>query len=199
MLSVGELRPFSGNVTTLNWIGVRPADVVERNLGYGPGRLAAGYWVLLLKQQLKPADFEFDGTTLRSGGRLGLPAATGASDAARQRIHDQLMSQRGAAGYADLQQRVLRGLRLKGSDRIAKVIPVTPHDSAMSPADQYPMGGGGLQWTIKRDRPCNFLVAMQVDRNGTARCPDFEVSLTGGGIDQLQANRWKMREWLEAA
>jgi hypothetical protein len=155
--------------------------------------------VLLLKQQLKPGDFEFDGTTLRSGGRLGLPAATGASDAARMRVHDQIMSQRGAAGYAELQQRILRGVRLYGPDRIAKVIPVTSHDSAMSPAAQYPMGGGGLQWTIKRDRPCNFLVAMQVDPNGTARCSDFEVSLTSGGFDQLQASRRKMREYLEMA
>jgi hypothetical protein len=199
MLSVGELRPFSGNVTTLNWIGVRPAADIERNLGYGPGRLGAGFWVLLLKQQLKPTDFDFDGTTLRSGGRLGLPGATGASDAARMRVHDQIMRERGAAGYAELQQRVLRGIRLRGPDRIAKVIPVTPHDSAMSPADQYPMGGGGLQWTIKRDHPCIFLVAMQVDRSGTARCPSFEVSLSSGSIDELQASRRKMREYLEAA
>jgi hypothetical protein len=83
MLKVGATGSFSGHVTTLNWIGPRPPADIERNLGYGPGRLSSGYWVLLLVQGLTPGDFEFDGTTLRSGGKLGLPGDTVAEDAAR--------------------------------------------------------------------------------------------------------------------
>lgn len=200
MLKVGELRPFTGNVTTLNWIGPRPPAAVEANLGYGPGRLANGYWVILLKHVLKPADFELEGTTLRSGGKYGLPGQTAAADSARMRVHDDILRRRGQAGYMEMQEHVLRTTRITGPARIAKVIPVSPHDSAMAPADQYPMGGGGLQWTIKKDRPCLFLVAMQVDRDGVATTPSFSASLADGGpFEALYANRVKVRQYLETA
>lgn len=199
MLTIGELRGFTGNVTTLNWIGPRPAEEVERNLGFGPGRLSRGYWVILLKQALKPIDFEFDGNTLRSGGRFGLPATTATADSARMRVHDDIRNRLGQAGYLALQERALQLIQRTGPERIAKVIPVAPHDSNMAPSDQYPMGGGGLQWAIKKDRPCLFLVAMHVDRSGTATTPDFSVSLEAGNSEALYANRVKIRKYLETA
>jgi hypothetical protein len=197
MLKVGETRTFTGNVTTLNWIGPRPPAEVERNLGYGPGRLGAGYWVLLLVRELTPDDFEFEGTTLRSGGRLGLPGATAAEDAARSRMHDQILVERGPAGYRALQEQALRSVKTAGPERIAKVLPETGHDPAMAPSLQYPMGGGGLQWTIKKSRPVPFLVAMHVDRNGLATTPTFSTSLAPG--PNVYEHRARVMKYLEQA
>jgi hypothetical protein len=197
MLKVGDTSTFTGNVTTLNWIGPRPPADVEKNLGYGAGRLSAGYWLLLLVQQLTPDDFEFEGTTLRSGGRLGLPAATQAQDAARLRMHDQILAERGPAGYRALQEFALRSARITGPERIAKVLPETGHDPAMAPSQQYPMGGGGLQWTIKKSRPVRFLVAMHVDRNGLATTPTFTTSLAPG--PNVYDHRARAMKYLEQA
>lgn len=197
MLTVGEFKLLTGNVTTLNWIGPRPAADVERNLGYGPGRLSQGYWVVLLKQMLTPEDFEFEGTTLRSGGRFGLPAHTTAADSLRPRVHDQIRAERGPHGYQELQQHALRSAMITGPQRIAKVIPSTPHDVDMPPAEQYPMGGGGLQWTIKKSRPCRFLVAMHVDQARNATTPTFTVSIAD--TPHNYQNRVRIAKYLEQA
>jgi hypothetical protein len=48
----------------------------------------------------------------------------------------------------------------------------------MRPSDQYPIGGGGLQWTLVN--PCKFLIAMTVDDVGIATVaanPPFPVFL----------------------
>jgi hypothetical protein len=169
-LVLGHPASLTGDVTQNRWVGARSARALEESLGYGRGRLSAGWTVLLLKQKLEPADFKFSGITLRSGGRLGLPAGTTAADRARQHVSDGIKSERGDAGYLDLQSKILTSITDKGPDRIVKVIPVTPHSDSMAPSDQYPMGGGGLQWTLIR--PCNFLVAMSVDENGIARLAD---------------------------
>jgi hypothetical protein len=169
-LVLGHLASLTGDVTQNRWVGARSARALEQSLGYGPGRLSAGWKVLLLKQKLQPADFKFSGITLRSGGRLGLPGETMAADRARQHVSDVIMNERGASGYRDLQGKVLPSITDKGPDRIVKVIPVTPHSDSMAPSDQYPIGGGGLQWTLIK--PCNFLVAMSVDENGIACLAD---------------------------
>jgi hypothetical protein len=166
-LVLGGTVYLRGDVTQNRWVGARSASELERSVGYGPGRLAKGWWVLLLKQALSPEDFKFSGITLRSGGRLGLPAATPALDQQRAHVSDQILAQRGAAGYQDLQQNALRSITPTGETRLVKIIPVTPHSDTMAPEDQYPMGGGGLQWTLIR--PCRFLVAMAVDEAGIAR------------------------------
>src|SRR3954447_3987263 len=124
MKPLGHLEEFRGDVTTLNWIGPRPPQAIERNLGFAARRLAAGYWVVLLAHPLAPGDFVFSGNTLRSGGREGLPASSLAADALRPRIHDLLLAERGQQGYEHLQQQVLRTIAIKGPERIAKVIPV---------------------------------------------------------------------------
>lgn len=178
---VGATEPFSGNVTTLNWIAAFPKRRVEENLGYGAGRLSDGYFILLLKQKLEPQDFIFEGTTLRSGGKLGLPGATRAEDDKRQKVHDQILAERGVAGYLALQRAALVGIRLEGHERIAKVLPTTGHDDAMAPSAQYPMGGGGLQWRLVRK--CAFLVAAYVDADDTAFTRDDVISLKEGGAD----------------
>ena len=144
-LTVGTSVQLSGNVTTLLWIAARAPRAVEQSLGYGAGRLAQGYWIVLLKEMLAPADFEFDGTTMRSGGREGLPRANDAADALRPRVHDRIVQDYGNAGYRNLQMAALRSVTLQGTGRIAKVIPLTPNNPALAPDIQDPKAHGGIQ------------------------------------------------------
>lgn len=197
VLKVGSYEPRRGNVTTLEWINAKPAADVEKSLGYGVGRLSAGYFLLLLVETLKPEDFEFDGITLRSGGRLGKPADTSAADALRPKVHDQIMAERGADGYRKLQESALREVAINGPRRIAKVVPVTDHDDDMAPSKQYPMGGGGLQWRLKNKK--NFFVAMFVDKDGTATVPGFSVSFTKGIPHQIYDAKAKVVRYLQRA
>ncbi len=186
-LRPGDVKYMSGDVTTLNWIGPRPGGDIEVNLGFGGGRLAQGYYVAVLVEPLEVGDFEFGGTTMRSGGREGLPAGNSVTDQLRPRIHDNIVTQRGQVGYDDLQRRTLTTVQIKGPQRIAKVLPVTPHDNVMAPNLQYPMGGGGLQWKILRKpnrlNPAvdgkKFVIALHVDANGIADTGRFTVSLAG--------------------
>jgi hypothetical protein len=185
---------LSGNVTTLQWIKPGSEAETEAALGFQRGRLAQGYWILLLKQLPRPEQFLFDGTTLNSGGRLGLPAATPAADSLRPKVHDQILGQRGTAGYADLQARVLRDVRVTGEHRIAKVLPATRHNAAMAPDVQYPAGGGGLQWSISPPG-LPFLAAAEVRDDGSVAIPGKVIDLRTGGY----AARAALRQYLMQA
>lgn len=178
-LSYGQFAQLSGNITTLIWIAARTPRNVEQSLGYGMGRLSAGYYIGLLAEKLRPEDFEFDGITLRSGGRLGLPSNDAATEQARKRVHQEVFDDYGAEGYGAMQRSVLESIPATGSDRLAKVIPVTPHDDTIGNADQYPMGGGGLQWRIKKPGKA-FFIAAKVDANAVAHTADFAVSIGEG-------------------
>ncbi len=96
-------------------------------------------------------------------------------DKARTRVSDEIMSERGSAGYRQLQQQVLQDIPEKGEGRVVTVIPATRHSNTLAPGEQYPMGGGGLQWTLVR--VCEFLVAMTVDQWEIARIPGFSTVL----------------------
>ena len=199
-LKVGDRARFNGNVTTLLSITPGAEAHVEKMLGYHPGRLAGGYFVLVLKQSLTPQDFQFDGTTLRSGGRHGLPAATDALDAARPRVHDTILSERGQAGYEALQSHVLKWSDwTSGRERIAKVRPMIRHDANLPPNVQYPMGGGGLQWKLVRDR--EFLVVAEVSAGGrNALAADGKTYPVGHPeyLVRLEA-RTQLRRYMEQA
>ena len=174
-LVLGATIAVAGDVTKNRSVRARSAADLERSLGYGAGRLAAGWWVLLLQETLTTADFRLSGLTLRSGGKLGLPSNDPLAESRRRHVSDQILQEHGAAGYAALQRWALSTVTPHGDDRIVKVLPVTPHDPAMGAADQYPMGAGGLQWTLLR--PCRFLVAMRVDAAGIAHIPGFATFL----------------------
>lgn len=193
-ISLGQHLTLSGNVTTLQWIKPGFEAQTEAALGFHRGRLAQGYWILVLKQLPRPDQFRFDGTTLNSGGRLGLPAATTAADLQRHKVHDQVMGQRGAAGYADLQARSLRDIRVTGEQRIAKVLPGTRHDVHMAPSAQYPAGGGGLQWALLPPG-LPFLAAAEVRADGTVAIPGKVLDLASGGY----AARAALRQYLTMA
>ena len=195
VLTVGSKCLLTGNVTTLIWIGARTPQELELHIGYGGGRLANGYRVALLKDNLLPQDFEFEGTTLRSGGRLGLPASSVPADQLRKRVHDQMISEYGAEGYRNMQMRAISSVRTVGNERIAKVVPVTSHDPLLAPDVQYPMGGGGLQWTILPPGK-NFLIAMHVNANGLATTPMFTADLKPNAPYE---NRHKVMHYLASA
>lgn len=197
-ISVGALPKLAGDVTTLNAIWPGNEAQIEAQLGYHSGRLSKGYSVALVNEPLKPADFQFSGTTMRSGGRYGLPGASAAEDAARPKVHDGILAERGAGGYADLQETVLRNIELRGAKRLAKVLPAIRHDADAPPNQQYPMGGGALQWTLIREVDC--LIAVHVAPDGTATTPDFTVNLrrTGDYESWYQARR-RLRSYLETA
>lgn len=192
-ISVGAKPKLSGDITTLNviWPGSEPQ--IEAQLGFHAGRLANGYAIALVCEPLNPADFRFSGTTLRSGGRMGLPAATAAQDKLRPTVNDAILSERGAEGYQDLQEAALRNMQVRGSRRLCKILPTIRHDADMPPNVQYPMGGGGLQWTLTREVEC--LVAARISPDGTAETPDFTVNLATGGYDA----RRRLRVYLETA
>ncbi|MCX7889744.1 MAG: hypothetical protein N2422_08470 [Rhodobacteraceae bacterium] len=121
--------------------GVVPAEV-ERRLGYRAGRLAQGWWLLVLTEMPGPADFELRGYSQMSGGvaqgHLPQPPDPRTAEA-----------RLGAEGF-DL-GRIKAGLirdtfRLAGPDRLAKVVPVAGETGE---AD-YPPGSGIPQWTLTR-------------------------------------------------
>lgn len=181
-------------ITSNHAVGARSARDLEKSLGYAKGRLDAGWAVLLLKQKLTPEDFKFSGITLLSGGRSGLPATTWEADAQRPLVHDDMLREYGTAHYRILQEKKLAAIPEKGTHRLVKVVPVTPHDDEKSPAEQYPMGGGGLQWRLIRE--CRFLVAMTVDSSQIAYIPGFSIPL---GESTKYDDRAKLRRHLDEA
>ena len=100
-LALGAQADWDGDITKNRWVGARSARPLEVNLRFQPGRLAAGWWILLLKQTLAPSDFRFTGTTLRSGGREGLPAATEAAEQMRPHVHDRALAELGEGDCAN--------------------------------------------------------------------------------------------------
>jgi len=177
-LALGSETYRQGNVTQNTWVGPRSARALERSLGFGLGRLSAGWAVLVLKQKLAPLDFQFDGITLRSGGREGLPASSWEEDARRPRVHCRVLADRGEASYSAMQKWTLSSIPETGQQRLVKVVPVTPHSDAVPPDRQYRMGGGGLQWRLVC--PCRFLVAMTVDAGQIALIPGFAAYIGDG-------------------
>ena len=164
---LGSDPKLTGNVTRLNSVGAKPSQLLERDLGYGPGRLSQGYFIAILREKLRPEAIEFAGYSLRSGGRYGLPLADPAADADRERVHDRMVARDGKA-HVDKQLAAFAALpeNLIGEKRIVKVLPVIRHLGA-NPADEYPMGSGVPQWDLKKEH--RFTVAVEFDKDGNAR------------------------------
>lgn len=193
---LGSTVRLKGDVTQNKWVGARSAAALESNLGFGRGRLSEGWVVLVLKQVLTHDDFEFSGLTLRSGGRLGLPADSVAADKLRPRVHDEVMRDFGSSGYKALQTKALATITPTGEDRLVKVVPVIRHSATMEPSEQYPMGGGGLQWTLRR--PCEFLVALTVDRNFIAIAASVPPMSAFLGESAKYEDRAKLAKFLDS-
>src|SRR5436190_1691885 len=142
--SVGTVDRFSGNFTKALYLRSQPGDELERRLGYGPGRLSQGWWLLFALERPAPDNFEFGGYTHFSGSRIGDPGlGTG-------RPHVEQELQRDLGGPAQLlahKGRHSAGLKIDGPERLAKVLPVAR-------GADYPVGAGIYQCNIPRPITC---------------------------------------------
>lgn len=195
---VGQPYFCSGNITQLKSIGFTTEYNAEM-LGYAPATLSKGYWILLLKDSLTPHHFKFGGTTLRASGREGLLLPDPEQDRNRPSVHKQILSERGTVGYTELQFSTLKTIPMVGPDRLAKLKPVIPYDPLAPLTSQYRMGGGALQWEIKKRYPRKFLVAAKICPNGPAETSEFTVDLNDRNIDAQVRNRTRLREYLNRA
>jgi len=193
-LVLGGTVDWSGDVTQNQWVSARSARGLEKSLGFAEGRLSAGWWILVLKQKLTPQDFIFAGLTLRSGGRYGKPADTPEEDDTRLHVHCDMLRKYGAAELDRMKRKALVDIAYTGPRRLVKVVAVTRHSMTEAPSKQYPMGGGGLQWTLRRD--CEFFVAVRVDAHGNALTPNFSVFL---GESAAYADRDRLARYIETA
>ena len=66
-LHPGDWPRCRGCITTLISVINRPADDLERRLGFNSGRLAEGWALLLLKEPVAGGEFEFAGYTVPGG------------------------------------------------------------------------------------------------------------------------------------
>lgn len=202
---LGQLvGPVTGNITTLNAIPFGNPRAVEQNLGFEKGRLNAGYSILLFKTLPTPEQFIFEGTTLRSGGKLGVPAATTEEDAARQSVHQSILDERGVRIYQQMQTQSLKTTAVSGPKRMVRVVAVTEHDPAKSPEDQYPMGGGQLQWRLTKASDgttprMQALFAAHIDASGTAHIKGKTLSLISGTYLDDIAARTELQQYLQWA
>ena len=177
-LRAGQHIKADGNITTLKAVGARPSSMLETGIGFGPGRLAAGYHILLVAQQLTPQDFEFAGTTGQSGGRSGLPKDTSAEDRRRPRISDGMKTEYGKQHYEHMKELILRNMPSVGMEHLARIEAVTLHNPDARPDLQYPPGDlWAKQWVLIK--PCDFLVALDVDPGGKAHGIDGFIGNVG--------------------
>ena len=165
-LTLGQTANLAGDVGRLNWVGARSPALIEKSLGYGAGRLSNGYFIALLKEALRPNHVRFGGLTLRSGGRLGLPSADPGEDKKRKHNHDQMLDDYGQGSVGMMLTKLAGDPRnLSGDERIVKILPVTRHVGS-NPAQEYPPGGGGPQFTLTAGH--DFLIAVEVSPEAIA-------------------------------
>ena len=140
---------------------------------------------------MRPEDIAFEGTTLRSGGRMGAPQADPVADRNRARVKYMIDPY-----TRDVRRTQLSGAgtRLAGDFRWCKIRPFIQHTQLMAPSDQYPMGGGFGQWTLTQ--PYQFLIAAIVDRDQVAHTPLFSVGIAD---DAPYDGRARLRAYLASA
>ncbi len=169
-----------GDVTQLNClIGVSPGDL-EARLGYEAGRLALGWYLLLLVQRVRADEFIWGGTTEFSGGTdpertVGFQGRyddkeiqyrVHVQDLLRSDFHEQFGGNNAKTEKAmeSFRQSELRSLNDRSShNRVAKVLPVIRHDREKVWYVQYPdaaAGHGVKQWTLLKK--LEFRVAAKI-------------------------------------
>ncbi len=162
VLTLGSTITRAGCMTRLdNVVGRGPADL-ERAIGYKLGRLAGGFYVLLLKDALKAGDVEFFGYTHFSGGKVGKPSNDPAVDAGRAPVQARLAADVGTAGVAALAERFTTGLADQGAGRLVKITPMNDEADPANKGDEYPVGAGIPQWNLRTGLAKSFYVAAEV-------------------------------------
>lgn len=152
-LTVGMPVHRKGFVTRASILRGKPADRLEQELGYQPGRLADGWHLLFLLRKPTADEFEYRGYTQMSGGvAMGHLATPPDPRNAEQRLRDD------GVDVAALKARTIATVfTLQGPDRLAKLVPVRP-------GHEYPPGLGQPQWEMTVPLP--FTVAAFVSKGG---------------------------------
>ena len=73
--SIGVIDGFKRNFTKALYLRSQPSGECERGLGYGPGRLSQGWWLLFALERPTPDNFEFGGYTHFSAPASAIPAS----------------------------------------------------------------------------------------------------------------------------
>ncbi len=146
----GEIQHRSGYFTKGLYLRSQPEAEVERRIGYRPGRLRQGWWLMFLIEMPTVDQFEYRGYSHLSDGKIEghLP----------QNRHAPTTEDRLRASGANLtgtpyqvrglKQNTIAGVfRLAGPERIAKVLPVAPAQGDPNIPD-YPPGNGFPQFAL---------------------------------------------------
>ena len=154
---VGQEVSERGYITILRSVlvsGSRPVDQ-EFKLGFTPGSMSDGYWLLLLdpKKPINTFEFEFRGYSHLAGGK---PTIEGRDPASIPNVHDAIKRSYGSNRIDDdswkrLNEEAVARLRKGGLDRVCKIMV----NYARGNVDYAP-GGGVVQYCLVQ--PKTFVV-----------------------------------------
>ena len=184
---------LAGDLTTLNRIGPRPTRMIEGSLGFPPGSLRAGYFILLLKEPLRSVDFEM--STSERAGKSEEPAKP-APKARPQSLDDVVIDHRARRSLLPARRTPPSGV-IAGPMRLAIIL-----DSNGQARDR---GDRPHSVGVQNDRtiltvPKTFLVAAAMRVDGTILTPNFTISLSENlPPDELAANLSRVHRFLERA
>jgi len=142
--SVGSESEFSGNFTLAKYIRGQSGAELERRIGYGPGRLAAGYWLLFALERPTADNFQFGGYTYFSGARIGHPSLGDSRPSVETGLETGLG---GNPSLVAVKKKHVEQVQLFGPDRLAKIIPVAA-------GQEYPVGSGIYQCNVPHPIRC---------------------------------------------
>lgn len=178
-IELGKTIMRAGGVGPLAWTaGMMPGEI-EQALGFVPGRLAHGFYVLLLQHAVNPAHVRDDANAVAVAGRFGFPpfrpmveTPVGADES--QTDNPQSYWQRKTGGLHT---------RLSGPERWCQIAPVIPHTDALAHAEPD-LPRASRQWTLTNAYP--FLMAAHIDAHAIARTVDGLHLDIGPGSDREQ-------------
>ena len=92
--SIGVIDGFKRNFTKALYLRSQPSGECERGLGYGPGRLSQGWWLLFALERPTSDNFEFGGYTHFSGARIGHPSLGNTRPTVEEELQKDLVARR---------------------------------------------------------------------------------------------------------
>jgi hypothetical protein len=158
LLLPSGLIPMKGFCTKAFLLAGKPLNVLEEQLGYRPGRLAAGATIYFLETLPTADQIQLAGYTYFSGGEF-----RGQKMESLLETEDHMSK---AAIYSLKQKMIGTTIVVTGSDRLAKLVPTSPH----SPGEEYPSGAGIFQVVLSRELP--FRMKASISPGGVWRA-DF--------------------------
>lgn len=148
-----------GDITLLASIAGYAPWSIEQRLGFHTGRLANGYSLLVLTDNVGPTDFIWSDQTRYSGG-MQLWRDEGAMVPRRDVLRGALLVAGGSDAAADAELWRIFGSAMRrindavGTATAIKIVPNIPHDPSMARHIQYPDANIGNipQWTLIREK-----------------------------------------------